>query len=81
MNKRYYAVIDTNVLVAAHLSKYDDSAVVQVYKKIIKDEIVPLYSIEIIHEYKKVLSRKKFALDSSDVNYTMAHIINKRGRG
>ena len=30
MSKKYYAVIDTKVLVAAHLSKHDDSAVVRV---------------------------------------------------
>ena len=43
MSKKYYAVIDTNVLVAAHLSRHDDSAVVRVYKKIIGSEIIPLY--------------------------------------
>lgn len=32
--KQYFAVIDTNVLVAAHLSQLDNSAVVQVFNKI-----------------------------------------------
>ena len=77
MSKAYCAVIDTNVLVAAHLSRHDDSAVVRVYKKIIESEIIPLYSSEIIKEYKEVLSRKKFGFDPSEVNYTLALIMNK----
>ena len=77
MNGKYYAVIDTNVLVAAHLSRHDDSAVVQVYKKIIESEIIPLYSTEIIKEFKEVLSRKKFALDPFEVNYTLSLIMEK----
>ena len=75
--KQYFAVIDTNVLVAAHLSQLDDSAVVQVFNKIIHNEIVPLYSDKIIEEYKEVLSRKKFSFDPSIINYTLALIINR----
>ena len=41
--KKYYAVIDTNVLVAVHLSRLDDSAVVQVFNEIINSEIISLY--------------------------------------
>lgn len=75
--KKYYAVIDTNVLIAAHLSQLDDSAVVQVFNKIINSEIIPLYSGKIIEEYKEVLSRKKFSFDTSVINYTLALILNK----
>ena len=77
MSKKYYAVIDTNVLVAAHLSRHDDSAVVLVYKKIIESEIIPLYSAGIIKEYKEVFSRKKFGLDPGEVNYALTLIIDK----
>ena len=75
--KKYYAVIDTNVLVAALLSQLDDSAVVQVFNKIINSEIIPLYSVKIIEEYKEVLSRKKFSFDTSIINYTLALILRK----
>ena len=75
--KKYYAVIDTNVLIAAHLSQLDDSAVVQVFNKIINSEIIPLYSGKIIEEYKEVLSRKKFSFDTIVINYTLALILNK----
>ena len=77
MRKKYYAVIDTNVLVAAHLSSHDDSAVVQVYRKIIESEVVPLYSADILKEYAEVLSRKKFSLDNEKVKYTIALVINR----
>lgn len=74
---RYLAVIDTNVLVSALLSSHDDSAVVQVFTKIITSEVVPLYSNDIIIEYKEVLSRKKFSFDEELVNYTISLILNR----
>lgn len=75
--KRYYAVIDTNVLVSALLSQRDDSPVVQVFQKVIHSEIIPLYSGPIIEEYKEVLSRKKFSFDPSVVNYLLSLILQK----
>ena len=42
--KKYYAVIDTNVIVSALLSPHLDSAVVIVFQKIITGSIIPLYS-------------------------------------
>lgn len=44
----YYAVLDTNVLVSALLSKQSDSATVQVVSRIICGEIVPVYSSKIM---------------------------------
>lgn len=55
-----YAVIDTNVLVSALLSPRDDSATVRVIEKVLAGEIIPIYSNDISHEYRDVLSRKKF---------------------
>ena len=75
--KQYYAVIDTNVLVAAHLSQHDDSAVVKVFNKLSNSEIIPLYSNEILKEYKDVLSRKKFSFSSEIISYTLSLIMNK----
>ena len=59
------AVIDTNILVSALLSKHDDSATVQVVERMIIGELIPIYSIEIITEYREVLSRKKFKFSPS----------------
>ena len=57
---KYFAVIDTNVLVSALLSSKNDSATVQVIEKVLKKEITPFYSDEILSEYTTVLNRKKF---------------------
>ena len=50
------AVVDTNVLVAALLSKRDDSATV---RAMISGEFIPLYHEDILAEYEDVLHRKK----------------------
>ncbi|MBR6104860.1 MAG: putative toxin-antitoxin system toxin component, PIN family [Paludibacteraceae bacterium] len=55
-----YAVFDTNVLVSALLSKSADSTISLVIKHFLEGDITPLYSDDIISEYKEVLSRPKF---------------------
>mgnify|MGYP002730100083 FL=1 len=57
------AVIDTNILVSALLSKHADSATVKVIEKLFDGEIIPVYSNEITNEYREVLHRKKFKFD------------------
>ncbi len=74
---KYYAVIDTNVLVSALLSSKEDSAVVQIFNKISDMEIVPLYSTDIISEYNEVLSRKKFGFNPILVNYAVSLMISR----
>ena len=66
---KYFAVIDTNVLVSAFLSPKNDSATVQVIEKVLKREITILYSDEILNEYTDVLNRKKFNFSKSTVDY------------
>lgn len=55
-----YAVIDTNVLVSALLSPREDAPTVQVVNRLFSDDVVPIYSVEILKEYSEVLRRKKF---------------------
>lgn len=62
-----YAVIDTNVLVSALLSKHDNAATVQVLDKLFLKCFVPLLSNEILQEYAAVLRRKKFKFSESIV--------------
>ena len=52
-----YAVIDTNVLVSALLSKKSDSATVQVMEAVFEGKLIPLYHRDIIAEYNEVLHR------------------------
>lgn len=55
-----YAVIDTNVLVSALLSRRPDAATVLLTARLLEGEIIPVYSAEIMREYREVLGRKKF---------------------
>lgn len=62
-----YAVIDTNVLVSALMSKNEDSATVQILEHLLSKEIIPVYSKEILQEYREVLNRKKFGFSKENV--------------
>lgn len=55
-----HAVIDTNVLVSALLSKSATSTLRQLISCILEDKIITLYHSDIITEYHEVLSRDKF---------------------
>lgn len=69
-----YAVIDTNVLVSALLSRHSDAATVQLVGRLIAGEIIPVYSNEIMHEYQEVLGRKKFKFESDMITYILSAI-------
>ena len=60
MHDKYYAVLDTNVLVSALLGASHMSNPTKVLKAVTDNRIIPLYNDEIIEEYNEVLSRKKF---------------------
>ncbi len=62
---KYYAVIDTNVLLSALLSKHEDSATVKVWDAVFEGKIIPLYHQDILTEYTEVLRRRKFHLHES----------------
>lgn len=69
-----YAVIDTNVLVSALISESDTAATVEIAARLISGEIIPVYSSEIMREYREVLSRKKFNFSKETVNYLISAI-------
>lgn len=71
-----YAVIDTNVLVSALLSRHANSATVQVVGKIFKGEIIPVFSSYILSEYKEVLCRKKFSFSQELITSLLEAIMN-----
>ena len=66
-----YAVIDSNVIVSALLSSHSDAATVQLVGRMFSGEIIPIYSSEIIREYREVLSRKKFKFAPDMINYIL----------
>ena len=70
-----YAVIDTNVFVAALLTKNNDSATVKVYEAIADGKITPLYHKDILDEYTEVLSRPKFKFDKEKIDAVLELIV------
>lgn len=73
------AVVDTNVLVAALLSKRDDSATVRVIRAMISGEFIPLYHEDILAEYEDVLHRKKKYDLSESAMQTVLNAIRRFG--
>lgn len=57
-----YAVIDTNVLVSALITKNPEAATAKVVRLMLEHDFVPLYDEDIIAEYEDVLHRSKFPI-------------------
>lgn len=74
MKDKIYAVIDTNVIVSALISKQPDSNPLKIIRAILQERLVPLYNDEILDEYRDVLSRPKFHLTESQIE-TVLHAI------
>ena len=76
MSDRIFAVVDTNVLVTALISKSIDSNPMKVFRAIVTEQIVPLYNDEILlQEYQSVLSREKFHLDKTLIETVLKAIV------
>lgn len=65
MQSKYYAVLDTNVLVSALLGATRMSTPTRVLKAVTENKLIVLYNDEIIEEYRAVLSRKKFSFSAT----------------
>lgn len=70
---RYYAVIDTNVLVSALLSSR--SLPSQIVREATGGVITPLYSSGILAEYEEVLHRTKFPFGEDDIDAVLSGIM------
>ena len=75
MQDKYYAVLDTNVLVSAILGASRMSIPTKVLKAVTEEKLVPLYNDEIIDEYREVLSRKKFHFDPELIETVLNTIV------
>ena len=71
-----YAVIDTNVLVAALLTKNEDASTYRLARLLSQGVLTPLYDSDIIAEYMEVLSRPKFKFPKSAVNELVSAIVD-----
>ena len=67
-----YAVIDTNVLVAALLTRHQDSATARVVRAVVEGRIIPVKSNEIMAEYREVLARPHFHFPDGSVERILA---------
>ena len=74
-----YAVIDTNVLVSAQMTRHDDSATRLVVRFIFDGHVTPIVTHTILAEYREVLSRPKFHF-RQDVADTIISHFSKYGR-
>lgn len=73
---RYFAVLDTNVLVSALLSK--SSIPSMILDEAADGSIAPLYDDDILAEYEDVLHRKKFPFSEREIR-AVIEAIKSRG--
>ena len=71
-----FAVIDTNVIVSALITKKPLSPPYMVLREVLDGKIIPLYHPEIIEEYIEVLSRSKFHLNAETIQTVINSIIS-----
>ena len=71
---RICAVIDTNVLVSALLSKHRDAATVRVLRAMLNGGFIPLYHRDILEEYAEVMRRPKFRLADREIEMVLESI-------
>ena len=62
---KYYAVLDTNVLVSAMLKR--GSVPSQVLSEALNGDVIPVINNEILAEYEEVLRRPKFRFSETSV--------------
>ena len=68
MGSKVFAVIDTNVIVSALISKNPESSPLLVLAHVYSGTITPVFNDEILHEYRDVLNRDKFHLNPLDID-------------
>ena len=73
---KYYAVLDTNVLVSALLK--NGSVPWQVAEEALHGDIIPVLNDEILSEYEDVLNRPKFKFEKRAIT-VLINELKKRG--
>jgi len=76
-----YAVIDTNVIVSAYITKNLQAATSKVWAAVLQGIIIPVYSDEILDEYTDVLHRKKFDIPEHLIKWAIDRILMNGIRG
>lgn len=76
MRNKFFAVVDTNVIVSALISKKLNSYPLLVMSHVYSGDIIPIFNEEIITEYRAVLYRDKFNLRQKDVEEALRVILD-----
>ena len=74
---KYYAVLDTNVLVSSLLSGHKGTAIDVIWDYVATGIITPMVNDEILSEYSEVLHRKKLGFTRDIVDGALATIKEK----
>ena len=74
---KFYAVIDTNVVLSSMISRNSEAATARVMKAVMQNKLIPLYNTDILLEYSDVLHRPQFNLREEDVQRMIEGIIRR----
>lgn len=75
------AVIDTNVIVSAYITKNLEAATSKVLETVMQNKLTPIYNDQILNEYTEVLHRKKFGIPEHLIKWVIDKIITNGVRG
>ena len=75
------AVIDTNVIVSAYITKNLEAATSKLWEAVLQCKLTPIYNEEILSEYSEVLRRKKFGIPEHLIKWALDKIITNGVRG
>jgi putative PIN family toxin of toxin-antitoxin system len=75
------AVIDTNVIVSAYITKNLEAATSKLWEAVLQCKLTPIYNEEILSEYSEVLRRKKFGIPEHLIKWALDKIVTNGVRG
>jgi putative PIN family toxin of toxin-antitoxin system len=75
------AVIDTNVIVSAYITKNMEAATSRVWEAVLQCKLTPIYNDEILDEYSEVLHREKFGIPEHLIKWALDTIVTNGVRG
>ena len=75
------AVIDTNVIVSAYITKNLEAATSKVWEAVLQCKLTPIFNDEILSEYSEVLHREKFGIPEHLIKWALDTIVTNGVRG
>ena len=75
------AVIDTNFIVSAYITKNLEAATSKVWEAVLQYKLIPVYNEEILNEYSEVLRREKFGIPRHLIESALEIIVANGIRG